>query len=242
MKVALITGANKGLGLETARQLGKKGITVLLGSRSQANGDVAAAQLVAEGIDAHALSLDVTKAEDIAAVVSYIKDHYQQLDILVNNAGVIQGETLGDNSALTIAPDMLRSTFDTNFFGAVALTQALVPLLKKSEGGRIVNVSSILSSLTLHADPASAVGHSKPLAYNASKAALNMFTILLADALKDTPIKVNSAHPGWVKTDLGGPNAPMKPESGVRTIIQLATLPADGPSGRLIHVSREIPW
>jgi NAD(P)-dependent dehydrogenase (short-subunit alcohol dehydrogenase family) len=240
--IALVTGANKGLGLETVKQLAAKGMTVLLGSRSLDRGQAAAASLVEAGLNVEAVQLDVTSDRDIQSLRNLIEERYGKLDVLVNNAGILQGETLGANSVLTVSAEDVKSTFDTNFFGALRLSQVLMPLLQKSPAARIVNVSSILSSLTLHASPGSVVGHSKPLGYNASKAALNMLTLHLADALRETNIKVNSAHPGWVKTELGGANAPMRPESGVRTIVQLATLPDVGPSGKLIHVNREIPW
>ncbi len=241
-RIALISGANKGLGFETARQLAAQGFTIVLGSRSPERGREAAEKLRAEGAAAEAVQLDVTKETDIQVVKELLETRFGQLDVLVNNAGIIQGESLGGNSVLDVQPDDVRATLETNFIGALRLTQVLLPLLRKSPAGRIVNVSSILSSLTLHADPASVVGHSKPIAYNASKAALNMLTLHLADALRDTSIKVNSAHPGWVKTDLGGEKAPMRVESGVRTIVQLATLPEDGPTGKLLHHGRELPW
>ena len=240
--IALVTGANKGLGFETARQLAARGMTVLLGCRSLQHGQAAAEVLMGQDLDVLPVKLDVTSETDIQALRQLIEERYGKLDILVNNAGILQGESLGANSVLTVSPEDVRATFDINFFGALRVTQLLLPLLQKSPAGRIVNVSSILSSLTLHADPGSVVGHSKPVGYNASKAALNMLTLHLADALRGTSIKVNSAHPGWVKTDLGGSNAPMRPESGVRTIVQLATLPEEGPNGKLIHVNREIPW
>ena len=136
----------------------------------------------------------------------------------------------------------LRQTFDVNFFGLVELTQAVLPLIRKSPAGRIVNILSMLGSLTLHTDPGAGLDQIKGLAYNASKAAVNMFTIHLAALLKDTPIKVNAAHPGWVKTDLGGEEAPMDPIDGAKTGVALATLGADGPTGGFFHMDKAMPW
>lgn len=241
-KIALITGANKGLGFETARQLGKQNITVLLGARDLVKGQKAAETLIAEGIDAYAVKLNVTNNEDVKAVKSFIESKYGKLDILVNNAGITQGEDLFANSALTVSQDDLKATFETNFFSLVNLTQQLLPLIEKSEAGRIVNLSSILGSLAEHSNPESGIAGAKGLAYNASKTALNQFTIHLAAALKDKNIKVNSAHPGWVKTDMGSNAAPMEITDGVKTSVTLATLDADGPNGRFIHDGAELPW
>lgn len=240
-KVALISGANKGIGFETARQLGQKGITVILGARDLAKGEAAAAQLGQEGIDARAVKLDVVDATDIANVAALIEKDYGKLDILVNNAGV-SFEGLGANTTLTTSEEVLRKTFDTNFFAVVAVTKALLPLLKKSEAGRIVNVSSILGSLSLHATEGSPIYEAKVFAYNASKSALNAFTIHLAHELKGTSIKVNSAHPGWVKTDMGTDAAPMELVDGAKTEVELATLGPDGPSGGYFHLGDTLPW
>ncbi len=240
-KIALITGANKGLGLETARQLGALGITVLLGARDLAKGEAAAAELKAAGIDARAVKLDVVNSADIKAVVEKIEKEFGKLDILVNNAGIAL-DPIGGNTTSTTSEEILRKTFDTNFFAVVAVTQALLPLLKKSEAGRIVNLSSILASQLLHATPGSAIYDSKMFAYNSSKTALNAFTIHLAHELKGTKIKVNSAHPGWVKTDMGGSGATMELADGAKTSVELATLPADGPSGGYFHLGKVVPW
>ncbi len=242
-KVALITGANKGIGLETARQLGQLGITVLVGARDLAKGQKAADQLRSEGIDARSIQLDVVNQSHIAAAVTGIESDFGKLDILVNNAGVMVEDGFGPNDATTVTIDQLRQTFDTNVFAVVALTQALLPLLRKSPAGRIVNVSSILGSNTLHATPGSRIYEGKgAFAYDASKAALNSFTIHLAHALQGTDIKVNSAHPGWVKTDMGGSGAMMELVDGAKTEVDLATLPDDGPTGAYVHLGKTIPW
>jgi NAD(P)-dependent dehydrogenase (short-subunit alcohol dehydrogenase family) len=138
--------------------------------------------------------------------------------------------------------DLLRQTFETNFFAVVALTQTLLPLIRKSPAGRIVNLSSVLGSLTLHAEPSSGIYASKAFAYDASKTALNAFTVHLAQELRNTKIKVNSAHPGWVKTDMGGADAPLDVVTGAQTSIQLATLPDDGPTGGYFHMGQTLPW
>jgi NAD(P)-dependent dehydrogenase (short-subunit alcohol dehydrogenase family) len=241
-KVALITGANKGLGLETARQLAAQGVTVLLGSRDLARGEAAAAKLKSEGLDVQAVKIDVDDRADHAAVAELIEKEFGKLDILINNAGIqIDGE-IGTNSTLEIPEENVRKTFDTNFFAVLALTRTLLPLLRKSEAARIVNLSSILGSLTLHASKDSPIYAAKGFAYDTSKTALNSLTIHLAHALKDTKIKVNSAHPGWVKTDMGTDAAPMDVVDGSKTGVWLATLPEDGPNGGFFHMKDALPW
>jgi len=240
-KVALITGANKGIGLETARQLGKLGVTILLGARDRARGEDAAEVLRGIGVDARALKLDVVNESDQAAAAKLIEKEFGRLDILVNNAGIMLDGRSG-NETSTTSLKMLRETFETNFFAVVALTQTLLPLLRNSAAGRIVNLSSILASQTLHATKGSPIYDAKTFAYDASKAALNSFTIHLAHELQGTKIKVNSAHPGWVKTDMGGQGAQMELDDGAKTSVQLATLPDDGPTGGFFHMGEPVPW
>jgi NAD(P)-dependent dehydrogenase (short-subunit alcohol dehydrogenase family) len=240
-KVALVTGGNKGIGLETARQLGKLGILVLIGSRDQAKGEAAAAELKKDGVDARAVKLDVDNSADYEAVKKLIEKDYGVLDILINNAGIMIDSRKGNETSKT-SQDILRKTFNTNFFAVVGLTQALLPLLKKSLGGRIVNLSSILGSQTLHATPGSPIYEAKTFAYDASKAALNSFTIHLAHELKDTKVKVNSAHPGWVKTEMGGEGAQLDVETGAKTSVELATLQDNGPNGGYFHLGKPLPW
>jgi NAD(P)-dependent dehydrogenase (short-subunit alcohol dehydrogenase family) len=240
-KVALITGGNKGIGLETARQLGKLGITVLIGVRDESKGEAAVAELKKDGVEARAVKLDVDNAADYAAVAKLIEKDYGRLDILINNAGIfLDGRKANETS--TTSKDVLQKTFNTNFFAVVGLTQALLPLLKKSLGGRIVNLSSILGSNTLHATPGSFIYDAKTFAYDASKSALNAFTIHLAHELKDTKIKVNSAHPGWVKTEMGGEGAQLDIETGAKTSVELATLQDSGPNGAFLHLGKPLPW
>ncbi len=240
-KVALITGANKGIGFETARQLGAQGVTILVGARDEKRGAEATATLQAEGVDAQFLHLDMSDAATFANAAKFIEDKFGKLDILINNAGVL----LDYGVPISAAPIAnWRATFETNVFAVIELTQALLPLVKKSEAGRIVNLTSILGSLSLNSDPDSPIGPSVPThtSYNASKAALNMFTVHLATELKDTKIKVNAAHPGWVKTDMGGETAPMELVDGAKTSVALATLDEDGPTGAYIHMGEALPW
>ncbi|MGA6925935.1 MAG: SDR family oxidoreductase [Desulfosarcina sp.] len=241
--IALVTGANRGLGLEVSRQLARRDILVLMGARNMNSGQAAADRLAAEGLAVEPILLDLTRADHIARLAKTINTRFGRLDILVNNAGFIHPDEPRDgNNTEHVTRQVLRETFEVNLFGQVALTQALLPLIKQSTAGRIVNVSSILGSLTLQGDESSPATQVKRLAYDASKTALNQFTVHLAAALKQTPIKVNSAHPGWVKTDLGSSQAPMEVEEGAKTTVRLATLGSDGPSGGFYHVDQQIPW
>ncbi|WP_439816739.1 SDR family oxidoreductase [Zavarzinia sp. CC-PAN008] len=243
--IAFITGANRGLGLETARGLARKGIHVVLGARTQSAADAAAATLKGEGLDVSALKLDVTDTADHKAAHDWFQATHGVLDILVNNAGVFLDPRQPSGQAVPASQtpeDALRGTFDVNFFAPILLTQALLPLIAKSKAGRIVNLSSILGSHTLHADPKAPIYHAKALAYDASKSALNAFTTHLAYELRDTPIKVNSVHPGWVKTDMGGEGADLDIVDGAKTSIAAATLPDDGPTGAYFHMDQMLPW
>lgn len=240
-KVALITGANKGLGFEMARQLGQAGVKVVLAARDPQKGRAAAQKLEHEGQDVEFLKLEVTDKNDQLAASRYLEEKFGRLDILINNAGIAE-DVMGSGKVSTTTEDAIRRTFETNFFAPVALTQVLLPLLKKSDAGRIVNMSSILGSQTLHADLKSPIYDFKSLAYDASKAALNSFTIHLAHELKDTKVKVNSAHPGWVKTDLGTDAAPMEIPEGAKTGVELALLGEDGPTGGFFHLGKTLPW
>jgi NAD(P)-dependent dehydrogenase (short-subunit alcohol dehydrogenase family) len=240
--VALVTGANRGLGLETARQLARGGVTVIMGGRDEAAIAAAAATLADEGLPVEPLILDVVNPAHHRAAAEIIQARHGRLDILVNNAGIITGEHFMENSATTVSTDALRQTYEVNLFAPIALTQTLLPLLKAAPAARIVNVSSILGSLTIQSDSSSPFFGAKAAAYNSSKAALNMYTVHLAHALKDTAIKVNAAHPGWVKTDMGTEAAPMEVVDGARTSVELALIGEEGPTGRYIHLGDELPW
>src|SRR5271157_701574 len=236
--IAMITGANKGLGFETARQLGQKGITILLGSRDEERGREALETLLAEGISAQCILLDVTDQTTIDDACQRIDRDFGKLDILVNNAGIsIQH---GPPSEMDIAD--LRQTFDTNFFGAFAVTKALLPLLRKSANGRIVNVSSSLGSLFHMSDLQSRVSRQDTIAYSISKTALNALTILFANELLPTPIKVNAVGPGYTATALNNFTGLQKPEDAVKIIIQYATLPQDGPTGGYFNKDGREAW
>jgi NAD(P)-dependent dehydrogenase (short-subunit alcohol dehydrogenase family) len=240
-KIALVTGANRGIGYETAKQLVAKGVTVVAAARTENAAKDTAARLKSEGFEVYPVQLEVTSAKDRAAVAAFLGEKFGRLDILINNAGVGAVDGLVPKTIET-TEDELQKLFSTNVFAVVALTRELLPLLKKSEAGRIVNLSSILASLTLHADPNSPIAAAKSFAYDASKTALNAFTIHLAYELRDTKIKVNSAHPGWVKTEMGTDAAPMEIPEGATTSVDLALIGPDGPNGRFIHQGKELPW
>jgi NAD(P)-dependent dehydrogenase (short-subunit alcohol dehydrogenase family) len=243
-KIAFITGGNRGIGFQTALELGRAGIKVVIGSRDLKQGELALEKLLAAA-DADAILFDVTQPASHQAAFDYFNSRYGYLDILVNNAGIAGGVFPGtgpEHSAADVPLALLRKVFETNFFSQIGVTKALLPLIRKSSAGRIVNLSSILGSLTLHATPGSPIYDAKSFAYDASKTALNAFTIHLAWELRDTNIKVNSAHPGWVKTDMGGSQAPMELEQGAKTSAALATLPDDGPTGGFFHLGQPLPW
>lgn len=238
-QVALITGAYRGIGLETARQLARRGLIVIIGARDEDKAAGAADLLQSEGLDAHPVRLDITEAGDIAALPQYVENNFERLDVLVNNAGVIR-----DREVRVASTDinLWRQTFEANVFGLVAVTHAVLPLLKRSPAGRIVNLSTNLASLTALSDPSFGIQDVVAPAYVASKAAVNAFTVALANELRRTPIKVNAAHPGWVKTAMGGDTAPMDVADGATTSVWLATLPADGPTGGFFHGTKPYPW
>ncbi len=240
-KIALITGANKGIGLETARQLAQKGLTVLIGARDEAKGAEAVAELKKDGLEARAITIDVSNSTSIKNAAAEVEKEFGHLDVLVNNAGIMIDDKEAKVSEQSL--DTWRKTFDTNFFGLIDTTQAFLPLLRESEAGRIVNLSSILGSITFHAKQGSPVYDAKDTpCYNVSKSAVNAFTVQLAHELKGTRIKVNAAHPGWVKTDLGGDGALLEISEGAKTSVQLATVGADGPNGIYEHDGEELPW
>ena len=241
-KTALITGANRGIGFETARQLGQQGIKVLVGARSEKNGQEAEAKLKAEGFDAEFVLIDVDDAKTHTSAAKHIEENYGKLDILINNAGIaVEIDNGASPQASETSPDVFRKTFETNFFNTIAVTQAFVPLIKKSDAGRIIFLSSGLGSLTLHSDPNSPIYNMKFPAYDISKTALNGYAVHLAYELRNTPIKVNVAHPGSVVTDMN-PKGEIPVEEGAKTSVDLATLPADGYTGKFIHLGNELPW
>jgi NAD(P)-dependent dehydrogenase (short-subunit alcohol dehydrogenase family) len=237
-RVALITGANKGIGLEIARQLGRKEITVFIGARDDKRGQESANHLRDEGIDARFVQLDVTDQVAIDAAAEDIEREFGRLDILVNNAAIFIDD--GPPSKLSI--DALRRTYDTNFFGQFAVLKGMLPLLRKSEAGRIVNMSSRLGSLAQTGDPNFEFADANLLAYNSSKTALNAMTVQFANELRGTPIKINSACPGYVATDMNNHGGYRTVEQGAKIAVELATLPADGPTGGFFNEDGAIPW
>jgi NAD(P)-dependent dehydrogenase (short-subunit alcohol dehydrogenase family) len=244
-KVALVTGGNRGIGRETAGQLAQLGVHVIIGARDLEKANTVAASLRSEGYAAEGVALDLLAAESRHAAAAMIEARHGKLDILINNAGAwLESEDASHpvaNNTSTISEDTLRATFDVNFFGTVALTQTLLPLIRRSAAGRIVNVSSVLGSLALHSDYGSVVAGSKAFGYDASKTALNAFTVHLAHELRDTPIKVNSIHPGWVRSEMGGAAADMSLDEGARLSVQFAMLAEDGPTGEY-HFDSVLPW
>ncbi|WP_433135888.1 SDR family oxidoreductase [Actinomadura nitritigenes] len=249
MRISLITGANKGIGFEVARQLGGLGgQKVLVGARNEERGRKAAAALRAEGVDAGHVLVDVTDAAGLKRAAERIEREHGRLDALVNNAGIA---ILDWNLRPGRVPlDMVRRTYETNVVGVIAVTDAMLPLLRRSEAGRIVNVSSRLGSLAVMSDRESPVSRVNLLAYNSSKAALNAVTVAYAKELAETPIKVNSVNPGFCDTDMasdliaamGAGRGVRTPAEGARAAVTAATLPDDGPTGSFFGDEGPVPW
>ena len=238
-RIALITGANKGIGLATARRLGQAGLRVLLGARKPALGEAAAAMLASEGLDTRFIHIDLNAPETLIAAASAIETEFGRLDVLVNNAGITDR---ADGSPGRASPEAVRRIFDTNVHGSLAVTQAMLPLLRRSSSGRIVNVSSGLGSISLNSDPDWEFAGYKLFGYNASKAALNMLTVQLATELATNGIKVNSADPGFTATDLNGHRGYQSVEEGAEIVVRLALLPGDGPTGGFFSRDGAYPW
>jgi NAD(P)-dependent dehydrogenase (short-subunit alcohol dehydrogenase family) len=241
-RVALVTGANRGIGFETARQLAALDVVVILSARSYTAAEQAVAQLHSEGHGAVLpMQLDVTNPDDRRAAVQRIENEFGRLDMLINNAAVGPRDgTLMDKRTIDTSLEELQEVFNTNLFGIVLLTHDLLELLKKSAAGRVVNVSSVLGSLTMHSDSSKPLA--KRFAYSASKAALNVFTIHLAQELQATNIRVNSVHPGWARTQIGTSAATMTAVEAARTSVEAALAGPDGSNGRFLHCGAEIPW
>lgn len=241
-KVALVTGATRGIGRETVRQLAQAGVRTLLAGRSRDKAVEAALKLQGEGLPVEAIVLDVTDPASISAAADEVARKHGRLDILINNAGIIaEDKNLPKPSQQPLRA--WRETFDTNLFAVVATTQAFLPLLRAAPAARIVNVSSVLGSLTAHSDPSSFVYGFKSIpAYSASKSALNAWTVHLAHELRDTPIKVNAVHPGYVKTDMNAGEGEFDIPAGARTSVSTALLGPDGPSGGFVHLGETLPW
>jgi NAD(P)-dependent dehydrogenase (short-subunit alcohol dehydrogenase family) len=239
-KIALVTGANKGIGFGIAREFGKAGMTVLLGARNKALGEEAAAKLQAEKFDVRFVQIDLLRPETIATVATSIAAQFHHLDILVNNAGILDP---ADGPPSSADVNSVRRVMETNFLGTLAVTQAMLPLLRKAKAARIVNLSSGLGSLEKNADPNWDFASFKLIGYNASKAALNMLTVQLAYELRETGIKVNSVSPGFVDTDMNGHRGTLTVEEGAAGPVRLALLPAEGPTGGFFDdKAAHYPW
>lgn len=233
-KVAVVTGGNRGLGFETSRQLAKQGYQVILTSRDESKGHAAAQKLQDEGLDVQFYPLDVTSDVSSRQLAEFIRKQFGKLDVLVNNAGIYIDVQANSNKIVTAEIETLQNTFETNVYGVLRVTQVLIPLMKEQNYGRIVNVSSGMGQLT-------GMEGGSP-GYRISKTALNALTRIFASELQGTNILVNSVCPGWVKTDMGGSEAPRTPEQGVDTIVWLATLSDGGATGGFFRDRQPIDW
>ncbi|MFG2089410.1 MULTISPECIES: SDR family NAD(P)-dependent oxidoreductase [unclassified Spirillospora] len=247
-KVALVTGANKGIGRAAAGQLAAQGMTVLVGARDPERGEEAAAALRAAGGDAHALTLDVTDQAAARAAAGRIRERFGRLDALVNNAGITGSGQVSPMDAHDQVPssvdlDMVRAVFETNVFGVIAVTNAMLPLLRRSPAPRIVNVSSHAASLTLTGDPDGPFAALLPsAAYTPSKAALSAVTVQYANELRKDGVLVNAAAPGFVDTDSNDHTGHLTPAQGAAVVVRLATLADGGPTGGFFSEDGPVPW
>jgi len=230
-RIAVVTGGNRGIGYEICRQLARRGARVVLTARDEAKGRTAAEELVSQGLEVLFRPLDVNDEESVRGLAAYLRDELHGADILVNNAGVFLDQKRG---GLDVPMQIVRDTLETNLLGAWRLSQVLIPQMRQHGYGRIVNVSSGLGAMSEMSG-----GYS---AYRVSKGALNALTRIFADELRGTNILVNAVCPGWVKTDMGGPNATVPVEKGADTAAWLATLPDGGPTGGFFRDRRLIPW
>jgi len=237
-KVALITGANKGIGFEVTRQIAKAGWTVLAAARNAELGEQAAAKLRAEGLDVHFIQIDLDAQETAAAAAETIRKQFGRLDLLINNAAIAG---TGDGPPSKVGLQAVDAVMRTNYVGTVAVTQAMLPLLREAGGAQIINVSSELGSVSLHNDPHWKYAPVKLLAYCASKAALNMFTVQLAYELRDANISVNSVNPGYTATDLNENRGTQTVEEGSAEIVRVALLDPHV-TGKYLEAAGEIPW
>jgi NAD(P)-dependent dehydrogenase (short-subunit alcohol dehydrogenase family) len=247
-KVAMITGANKGIGRATAAQLAALGMTVLIGARNPRRGEEAAAALRAAGGDAHAVTLDVTDPTTIEEAARWVEERFGHLDVLINNAGItgsgqVSPEDAHDQVPSSVELDMVRAVFETNVLGVIAVTNAMLPLLRRSPAPRIVNVTSAIGSLTITSDPDGPLaGLPASAAYAPSKTALNALTVQYANELRKDGILVNAADPGFVDTDINDHTGHLTPAQGAAVVVRLATLGADGPTGGFFSEDGPVPW
>lgn len=237
-RVALVTGANRGIGLEIARQLGREKITVFIGARDKGRGAEARDLLQEEGIDAHDVELDVTSQQSIDQAAALVDDRFGRLDILVNNAGIYMEE----NPPSRNEEATFLAIYRTNVLGVLRMTKTMLPLLRASAAGRIVNVSSALGSLTRNSDPEFEFARFLALGYNSSKTVVNAMTVLFANELRNTPVKINAADPGYCATALNGFSGSKSPAQGAKVAVRLALLPEDGPTGGFFNDAGSVPW
>jgi len=230
-RIAIVTGANRGMGLEISRQLAQAGVAVVLTARDPDKGEAAARQLRTEGLTVYCHPLDVTRLPDIQELVAYVQAHFGRVDILVNNAGINLDET---QSGLAVELDTVRRTIETNVYGPLCLCQAIIPVMRRHNYGRIVNVASRMGQM------ASMGSHR--LGYRISKTALNVITRVLADEVRGSNILINSMSPGRIRTEMGGMDAPRSAAQGADTAVWLALLPDDGPTGTFFFERQAIPW
>jgi NAD(P)-dependent dehydrogenase (short-subunit alcohol dehydrogenase family) len=247
-KVAMITGANKGIGRATAEQLAALGMTVLIGARNPRLGEEAAAAVHAAGGDGHAVTLDVTDPATIQEAARRAEERFGHLDVLINNAaitgsGQVSPQDAHDQVPSSVDLDMVRAVFETNVFGVIAVTNAMLPLLRRSPAARIVNVSSGVASLTIASDPDGPLsGLLTSAAYTPSKTALNALTVQYANELRKDGILVNAADPGFVDTEINNHSGYLTPAQGASVVVRLATLGAGGPTGRFFNENGPVPW
>ncbi len=239
-RIALVTGATRGIGLETVRQLAAAGIRTLLAGRDIATATTLAQTLQSEGLPVDPIQLDVNDADSIAIAVEQVSDRFGRLDILVNNAGILPENPRQGATGQSL--QVWRDTFNTNLIAVVEVTLAFLPLLRGAPAARIVNLSSILASLTLHTQPGSPIHGFLVPAYSASKVALNMWTVQLAHELRNSPIKVNAVHPGYVRTDMNNGEGELDIAAGARSSVQMALVGEDGPNGSFTHLGEVLPW
>ena len=247
-KIALVTGANKGIGRAAAEQLAALGMTVLIGARDPRRGEEAAAAVRAAGGDAHAVTLDVTDPATVQEVAKHVEERFGHLDVLINNAGITGSGQVSpadayDQVPSTVDLDMVRAVFETNVFGVIAVTNAMLPLLRRSPAPRIVNVSSHAASLTLTSDPGGPFATLLPsAAYSPSKTALTALTVQYANELRKDGVLVNAVAPGYVDTDSNNHSGYLTPAQGAAALVRLATLGADGPTAGFFGEDGPIPW
>lgn len=247
-RVALVTGANKGIGRGAAEQLAGLGLTVLVGARNPARGEEAAAAVREAGGDAHAVTLDVTDPATVEAAAKQIDERYGRLDVLINNAGItgsgrVSPQDAHDQIPSSVDLDMVRAVFETNVFGVISVTNAMLPLLRRSQSPRIVNVASHAASVSLVSDPHGPFAALLPsAAYTPSKSALTALTVQYANELRKEGVLVNAVAPGFVSTDSNNHTGFLPVEQGAAVLVRLATLPTDGPTAGFFGEEGPVPW